>query len=86
METGLDRWTRQQMEALLRAHFENVYRMLEVERPAELAETFLPCETRITSIGPSGHISPGLDGKRSSYTAWTGSGYFRARERRCFWW
>jgi hypothetical protein len=80
METGLDSWTRRRMEELLRAHFEAVWRLLEVERPSDFSESFLPCETRVTSIGPSGHISPGLDGKRSSYTSWSGSGYFRARE------
>ncbi len=80
MEAGLDPWTRRVTEELLRAHFENVYRTLELERPPELTQALFPCETRITSIGPSRNITPVLDGKRSSYSSWSGSGFFRARE------
>ncbi|MCW5963409.1 MAG: hypothetical protein KIT83_05175 [Bryobacterales bacterium] len=80
MEAGLDPFTRRRSEELLRAHFEMVYRKLEIDRPPELAEALFPCETRITSIGPSRDITPVLDGKRSSYNSWSGSGYFRARQ------
>lgn len=80
MEAGLDPFTRRRTEELLRAHFEMVYRKLETDRPPELAEALFPCETRLTSIGPSRDIAPALDGKRSSYNSWSGSGYFRARQ------
>lgn len=80
METGLDPWTRRRTEELLRSHFENVYRTLEVEIPPELSQPMYVLETRITSIGPSRDISPVMDGQRSSYSSWNGSGFFRARE------
>lgn len=80
MEAGLDPWTRRRTEELLRAHFEHIYRTLELDRPAQLGQPLFPCQTRITSIGPSRNISPVMDGKRSSYSSWSGSGYFRARQ------
>jgi hypothetical protein len=80
MEAGLDAFTRRRTEELLRAHLENVYRMLEMERPAALGQALFPCQPRITSIAPSQEIQPVLDGRRSSYSSWNGSGYFRARQ------
>lgn len=80
MEAGLDPWTRRRTAELLHAHLEHVYRTLEVERPPRHGQNLFPCETKITSIGPSRSISPRMDGKRSSYNSWSGSGFFRARE------
>jgi|GEM_PF-2875834 len=74
-----DPWTQRHTEELLRAHFETVYRSLDLERPTELKTLSFSDGTRITSIGPSRSIRPQLDGKRSSYTSWSGSGYFRER-------
>ncbi len=80
MEADLDPWTRRRTEELLRAHLDNVYRTLELDRPAALAQALFPCEPRITSIAPSRDITPVLDGRRASYSSWSGSGFFRARQ------
>ncbi|MCC6262029.1 MAG: hypothetical protein IT169_00505 [Bryobacterales bacterium] len=80
MENGLDAFTQRKTESLFRAHLDSVYRSLDVPRPPWFQEALLPCEVRVTSIGPSLEISPALDGKTSSYHSWSGSGFFRNRE------
>lgn len=80
MERGLDAFTQRKTEELFRAHLDCVCRCLEVPRPPWFQDALLPCEVRVTSIGPSQEISPALDGKASSYHSWSGSGFFRNRE------
>lgn len=80
MEAGLDAFTQRKTEDLFRAHLDCVYRRLDVPRPPWFQEALLPCEVKVTSIGPSLDISPALDGKASSYHTWSGSGFFRNRE------
>ncbi len=80
METGLDAFTQRKTEELFRAHIDCIYRSLDLPRPPWFAEALLPCEVKVTSIGPSQDISPPLDGKASSYHSWSGSGFFRNRE------
>lgn len=80
MERGLDAFTQRKTEELFRAHLDCVCRRLEVPRPPWFKDALLPCEVRVTSIGPSQEISPALDGKASSYYSWSGSGFFRNRE------
>lgn len=80
MEAGLDPYTQLKMEELFRAHLDCVYRSLEMPRPAEYAEPLLPCEVKVTSIGPSQDITPRVDGKTSSYHSWSGSGFYRNRQ------
>lgn len=80
MEPGLDAYTQGKMEELFRAHLDCVYRSLGTPRPAEYAEALLPCEVKVTSIGPSQDITPQVDGKAKSYHSWSGSGFYRTRQ------
>ena len=80
MERGLDAFTQRKTEELFRAHLDCVCRCLDVPRPPWFKDELLPCQVKVTSIGPSLEISPTIDGKASSYHSWSGSGFFRNRE------
>jgi alpha-amylase/alpha-mannosidase (GH57 family) len=68
---------KKEFDQLYRQHLTNVYRLLGVEPPRELGNTFLKGDELALHQSPSGLIQPVIDGEVTSRLEWSGAGYYR---------
>jgi len=72
---------REEFDQLFRSHLANVYRFLNLMPPEELSRPILQVAVPAIEIGPSGPITPVIDGQVTSYFEWMGAGLYRVDER-----
>lgn len=64
-----------EFDRLFREHLISIYRLMQMQPPSDL---FIPIISQKSSVSfllkPKGHISPKIDGKKSSLFEWLGSG------------
>ncbi|HEX4228958.1 MAG TPA: glycoside hydrolase family 57 protein [Bryobacteraceae bacterium] len=72
---------KKEFDQLYRQHLTNVYRLLGVDPPHELGDTFLKAGEPSLHENPSGLIQPVIDGEITSRVEWSGSGRYRIDPR-----
>ncbi|MGC2658228.1 MAG: glycoside hydrolase family 57 protein [Bryobacteraceae bacterium] len=72
---------KKEFDKLYRQHLTNVYRLLGLEPPRELAKTFLKGGEPALHESPSGLIQPVIDGEITSRLEWSGAGRYRMDPR-----
>ncbi|HEX4809020.1 MAG TPA: glycoside hydrolase family 57 protein [Bryobacteraceae bacterium] len=72
---------KKEFDQLYREHLTNVYRLLGLAPPPELAKTFLKGGEPALHQRPSGLIQPVIDGELTSRLEWSGAGHYRIDPR-----
>jgi len=72
---------RAEFDQLYRRHLTNVFRLLNVEPPEELARPILKIAVEAQHQLPTAPIQPNIDGQISSFFEWLGAGSYRVDNR-----